>query len=192
MTRPVQSIPSEATVAQAAERFAESGVGMLPVCSEGDRLVGVLTDRDIVVRVLAHGEEPARIQVVDCADRAPIWATEDEPLELLQARMQEGGVRRVPVLRDGRVVGIVGPTDLLGSDIKPSRILQGLARLQDDHRGARWLFERSHRSAAHDRARIEERRRRAYDAAFAHHIQELVGKPRGARRTDGGRDTHAA
>lgn len=184
MTRQVQSITSQATVAQAAERFAESGVGVLPVCSEGGRLVGVLTDRDLVVRVLAQGEDPARFPVADCADPTPISATEDEPLEHLRARMQEGGVRRIPVLRNGRVVGIVGPSDLLESNTtKPSSLLQSLARLQDDHRSARSLFERNSRAKSRDRgARINERHRRAHDAAITHHIQELLGEPLGARR----------
>ncbi len=176
MTRPVQSITSEATVAQAAERFATSGVGVLPVCSEGGRLVGMLTDRDLVVRVLAQGEDPERFPVADCADPDPITATENEPLERLRTRMQEGDVRRIPILRDGRVIGIVGPSDLLDTNTKPSRLLQGLARLQDDHRSARWLFDRSYRPRTLDRARIDERRRRANDAALANHIQELLTK----------------
>ena len=177
MTRPVQTITREATVAQAARCFAESGVGVLPVCSEEGHLVGVLTDRDLVVRVLAQGEDPARFSVADCADRDPITATENEPLQRLRARMQEGGVRRIPILRDGRVIGIVGPSDLLDTNTKPSRLLQGLVRLQDDHRSARWLFDRSYRPRTLDRARIDERRRRANDATLAHHIQELLSKP---------------
>jgi CBS domain-containing protein len=176
MTRPVQSIASEATVAQAAERFAEAGVGVLPVCRDGDWLVGVLTDRDLVVRVLAQGEDPVRFPVAECADPEPITATENETLESLRARMQEGGVRRIPVVRHGRVVGIVGPSDLEHTNARPSRLVQGLARLRDDHRSARWLFERGYRPGALGRARIDERRRRAADAALAHHIQELRPK----------------
>lgn len=176
MTRPVQTITSEATVAQAAERFAESGVGVLPVCSERDRLVGVLTDRDLVVRVLAQGEDPTQFPVADCADPDPITATENETLDSLRARMQEGGVRRIPVLRHGRVVGIVGPSDLLHTRTTPSKLLRGLTRLKDDHRSARWLFDRSYRPGPLGRARIDERRRRANDAALARHIQELRRK----------------
>ncbi len=172
MTRPVQTITSEATVAQAAERFAESGVGVLPVCSERDRLVGVVTDRDLVVRVLAQGEDPTHFPVADCADPDPITATENETLDSLRARMQEGGVRRIPVLRDGRVVGIVGPSDIQ-TDTTPPRLLQGLTRLKDDHRSARWLFDRSCRRRSLGRTRTDERRRRADDAAVAGHIQEL-------------------
>lgn len=173
MTRPVQTITSEATISQAAEQFAASGVGVLPVCSDGDRLVGVLSDRDLVVRVLAQGEDPTHFPVTDCADPHPITATENETLDSLRARMQEGGVRRIPVLRHGRVVGIVGASDLEDSHTKAHRLLQGLARIQDDHRSARWLFERSYRPGPLGRARIDERRRRSNDAALAHHIREL-------------------
>lgn len=173
MTRSVQSITSEATVAQAAERFAESGVGVLPVCSDRDRLLGVVTDRDLVVRVLAQGEDPAHFPVAACADPDPITATENETLGSLRARMQEGGVRRIPVVRHGRVVGIVGPSDLVHTGAKPSRLLQGLTRLKDDYRSARWLFDRSYCPGPLGRARIDERRRRANDAALARHVQEL-------------------
>jgi len=176
MTQPVQTITSEATVAQAAERFAESGVGVLPVCSETDRLVGMLTDRDLVVRVLAQGEDPAHFPVLDCADPDPITATENETLDSLRARMQEGGIRRIPVLRHGRLVGIVGPTDLPHINTRRSRLGHGLTRLKDDHRSARWLFHRSYRPGPLGHSRIDERRRRASDAALVRHIQELRRK----------------
>ncbi|MDQ6750343.1 MAG: CBS domain-containing protein [Actinomycetota bacterium] len=171
MTQPVQSIGSEATVAQAAERFAEAGVGALPVCRDGGRLVGVLTDRDLVVRVLAQQEDPARVAVADCADPVPITVTENETVDSLKARMQ-AGVRRIPVLRHGRVVGIVGPSDL-ENIARPSRLAQRLTRLRDEHHSARWLFERGYRPGALGRARIDERRRRANDAAVAQHVRAL-------------------
>ena len=177
MTQPVATIASEATVAQAAQRFAESGVGVLPVCSEGDRLVGVVTDRDIVVRVLAQQEDPTRFAVADCADPHPITASENETLESLRARMEEGGVRRIPIVRHGRVVGIVGSSDLLHTDGEPSRLMRRLTRLKDDHRSARWLFERSYLPGTRGLARSDERRRRANDSALAQRIQELSGRP---------------
>ena len=173
MSWPVQTISGRASVARAAERFAQAGVGVLPVCDEGGRLVGVLSDRDLVVRVLAQGEDPAHTTVLDCADSHPITASENESLASLRARMQEGGVRRIPIVRHGRVVGIVGASDLLNSTAKPSRLLRGLTKITDDHRSARWLFDRGYRPGTAGLARIDERRRRADDAALAQHIHEL-------------------
>jgi len=116
--------PSE-SVRDVARKLKQLDVGSLPVCESG-RLVGMITDRDLVVRVLAEDQDAAGA-VGDAMSSDVVWAYEDDDVATLVKRMQESEVRRVPVVnRDKELVGIVTLADLARSNASPALKAKGL------------------------------------------------------------------
>ena len=76
------------------------------------RLVGILTDRDIVVRVVAEGLDPAVVRVGEVASRDPVTVGSDQALDEAMELMARHRVRRLPVVDDGRLVGVVSQADI--------------------------------------------------------------------------------
>ena len=112
MTREVETVAPDASLQEAAQAMEAMGVGSLPVC-DGHRLVGTLTDRDIVVRGVATGRSPVEMLVRECMTQDVSWAFEDEDAEEILARMRTLQVRRLAVLdRDKNLVGIVALGDI--------------------------------------------------------------------------------
>jgi CBS domain-containing protein len=112
MTRDVEVIHPDATVEQAAEKMEALNVGPLPVC-DGQRLVGMITDRDITVRAVAAGVAPDEARVRDVMTADVTYAFEDQDVREAQQLMQQHQLRRLPILnRDKRLVGIVALGDL--------------------------------------------------------------------------------
>jgi len=112
MTREVETIAPDASLQRAASAMEQMGVGSLPVC-QGRRLVGAITDRDIVVRGVATGASPLEMEVRDCMTEDVAWAYEDEDTEEVLARMQVLQIRRLAVLdRQKNLVGIVALGDI--------------------------------------------------------------------------------
>ena len=112
MTRDAECTHPNATIHEAAERMKALDVGSLPVC-ESDRLVGMLTDRDITVRATAEGVPPGLGQVRDVMTREVISCFEDQDVREAVRLMEQKQVRRLVVLnRDKRLVGIVSLGDL--------------------------------------------------------------------------------
>lgn len=112
MTRDVQVIPPDAPVKVAAEKMKALDVGPLPVC-DGDRLVGILTDRDIAVRAVAEGRDPKRTKVRDIMTPEVVYAFEDQDVEEAARLMRDRQLRRLVVLnREKRLTGIVSLGDL--------------------------------------------------------------------------------
>lgn len=112
MTDKVKLLNPEMSLNQAASRMKEDDIGVLPV-GENDRLVGMLTDRDIVVRGLAEKRDPATTKVRDAMSTQVLYCFEDEPVEQAAESMARARVRRLPVLnRDKRLVGIVSLGDI--------------------------------------------------------------------------------
>lgn len=105
MTARAETIGPDDTLQVAASRMRELGVGAL-VVREGDRVVGILTDRDIVVRSVAAGRNPAEADVRSAMTPQVIECGEDEELEAAATRMERGAVRRVVVLDASR--GLAG------------------------------------------------------------------------------------
>ena len=111
MTRGVEIASPDDTVQQAASRMAELDVGVLPV-GENDRLVGMLTDRDIAIRAVAQGRGPDT-KVREAMTPEVRYCFEDEDLDDVVQNMGENKVRRLPVMsRDKRLVGIVSFGDV--------------------------------------------------------------------------------
>lgn len=114
MSSGVEAVPSDATLVEAAQRMRVSGVGGLPVLDQsGERCAGIVTERDIVVRVLAEGREPRSVLVRDVATLEPITCGPDEPIEAAIERMREHEVQRLPVVEDERIVGVVSLADVV-------------------------------------------------------------------------------
>jgi CBS domain-containing protein len=112
MTRNVHVVSPDRSVQDASRLMAEFDIGALPV-GEDDRLVGMLTDRDITVRVVAEARSPVDCRVGDVMTRDIKYVYEDESTEDLARNMSDLQVRRMPVLnRQKRLVGIVSLGDL--------------------------------------------------------------------------------
>lgn len=112
MTAGVETVDSGTSLQEAAERMRLLNVGSLPIL-ERDRLVGILTDRDIVVRAIAVGRDPRETRVRDIMSTSVVSCFTDQTSREAEELMQEKQIRRVPVLdREYRLVGIVSVGDL--------------------------------------------------------------------------------
>jgi len=96
----------------AARRMSELDVGALPICGPDDRLHGIITDRDIVVKCLAKGKDPHRMTAGDLAQGKPVTVDAAADSEVVLRTMQHHRVRRVPVIDDHRLVGMISEADL--------------------------------------------------------------------------------
>jgi CBS domain-containing protein len=112
MTRGVETVAPDTSLQAAAGAMEAMGVGSLPVC-DGRRLVGTITDRDIVVRGAATGRSPVEMLVRDCMTEDVSWAFEEEDAEEVLARMKTLQARRLAVLdKEKNLVGIVALGDI--------------------------------------------------------------------------------
>jgi CBS domain-containing protein len=112
MTSNPCSIDAGKSVAYATKMMRDEDVGIAPIV-EGDRLVGVLTDRDVAVRVVAEGLDPERVKVSEVASRDVVTLDPDEDLDEALRLMARHQVRRLPVVEeDGRLVGVVAQADV--------------------------------------------------------------------------------
>jgi CBS domain-containing protein len=112
MTKNAECIRPDATVRDAAGRMRDLDVGSLPVC-DNDRIVGVVTDRDIAVRSVAEGHDPRADHVRDIMTNGVTYCFEDQDIREAADLMREKQIRRLPVLsRAKRLVGIVSLGDL--------------------------------------------------------------------------------
>jgi CBS domain-containing protein len=102
------------TLTDAARRLAELNVGAMPICGDDDRLKGMITDRDIVVRAVAVGKDPAQTHVSELAqgDGQTITVGADDSIEEALRTMAEHQVRRLPVIDGKRLVGIIAQADI--------------------------------------------------------------------------------
>lgn len=124
MITEVQTIEPDTTVVEAAEQMRLKNVGVLPIV-ENDHVIGVITDRDLVIRVLAkRGADPATIRVVDCATKNPMVARADWTPERALLVMADQQIGRLPVVDDtGRLIGMVTLSSLALRSQKPEETL---------------------------------------------------------------------
>ncbi|MGK8488689.1 CBS domain-containing protein [Nocardia asiatica] len=111
MTPNVECVRSSDTVVAAAQRMAELNVGALPICGEDDKLKGMLTDRDIVVKVIAQRKDPLGVDAGELGGEL-ITVEADDDVRKVMSVMSQHQVRRVPVLENGRLVGIIAQADV--------------------------------------------------------------------------------
>lgn len=115
MTAGAECVRASDTVRDAAIRMADLGVGALPICGEDDRLKGMLTDRDIVVKVLAAGKDPMALHAGELAEGKPVTIGADDDVADLLATMAQHRVRRLPVIDGHTLVGMVALADVARS-----------------------------------------------------------------------------
>jgi CBS domain-containing protein len=112
LTREVETIRPDMPVREAAQRMRSMDVGSLPVC-DGRHLLGMVTDRDITIRITAEGRDPANTPVQEAMTPDVAFVFEDQDVQEAARIMQERQIRRLPVLsRDKQLVGIVALGDV--------------------------------------------------------------------------------
>jgi CBS domain-containing protein len=110
------TVSKTASVREAAKLMAKERVGALLVV-ESDRLIGIFTERDALFRVLARGIDPDRMLIAEVMTSKVMTISADRPLGHALHMMFEGGFRHVPVVEEGRAVGIVSARDALGAEL---------------------------------------------------------------------------
>jgi len=127
MIRDVQLASPETTIKEAAQKMRDGDFGALPV-AENDRLIGMVTDRDIVIRAVSEGKDPNSTKVTDCMTKQVLYCYEDQTLEEVAKNLGDNQIRRVPVLsREKRLVGIVALGDIATSDVSPNKVEETLS-----------------------------------------------------------------
>jgi CBS domain-containing protein len=113
MTPNVQTIAPGDTIQRAAQLMDELNVGAIPVC-EGDRVLGLVTDRDITVRATSVGKAPGETRVEEVMSAGVNYCFDDQPVDEVMEQMREVQVRRMPVMdrATGKLIGIVALGDL--------------------------------------------------------------------------------
>jgi CBS domain-containing protein len=129
MTRDVSACEPNATVADAAKVMAQEDVGPVPIVEDG-RLVGIVTDRDIVVRVVAEGRDPNATTVKEIASTDLVTVSPGDDLDEALTLLAERQVRRLPVVEGDRLVGIVAQADVarLGKDKQTGEVVEEISR----------------------------------------------------------------
>ncbi|MFF1478113.1 CBS domain-containing protein [Streptomyces sp. NPDC058301] len=129
MTAGAECIGAQETVLEAAKKMTELGVGALPICGTDEKLKGMLTDRDIVVKVLGAGKDPATVKAGDLAQGEAVTIGADDDAEEILRTMSEHKVRRLPVIDGHTLVGIVAQADVARAlpDPKVGDLLQALS-----------------------------------------------------------------
>ena len=137
MTEDVEVVRPDDTLYDAANKMRTLDVGALPVC-DGQRLVGMLTDRDLTVRAVADGRDPRTALVRDSMTPEMAWCFEDQTATEAERLMAERQIRRLPVLdRDKRLVGIISLGDLATKTAGMRAVGKTLEKVSEPDRGRR-------------------------------------------------------
>jgi CBS domain-containing protein len=112
MTRDAECVRTSDTLVTAAQRMRDLGVGSMPICGDDDRLAGMVTDRDIVVKCIADGGDPTSTRVEALAEGKPVTIGADDDIQEALRTMTSHDVRRLPVIDGDRLVGSVSQADI--------------------------------------------------------------------------------
>ncbi|MCP2290167.1 CBS domain-containing protein [Nocardia amikacinitolerans] len=126
-----ECIPADETLDRAAEMMRNMDVGALPIC-ENDRLVGMVTDRDIVVRCIAEGHDPSRVRAGDLAKGTPHWVDADAELQQVLDIMEQNQIKRLPVMENKRLIGMISEADL-AKNISDSKLAEFISAVYVPH-----------------------------------------------------------
>jgi CBS domain-containing protein len=122
MSPEAQWVEADVSVADAARRLRERGVGALPICDGDGHLQGMVTDRDIALNVVADGLDPTETVVGDLAGRGEVVTIgADDPVEEAIRTMKDHDVRRLPVIDGDQLVGMVSQADI-ARELPDSRV----------------------------------------------------------------------
>ena len=111
MTESVSALTSDMSLAEAARIMQRENLGALPVAADGF-LIGMLTDRDITTRCVAAGQDPASVAVGEICTKGAVWISPEHSVTEAARRMARTKVRRLPVLKQGRLVGMISLADI--------------------------------------------------------------------------------
>jgi CBS domain-containing protein len=112
MTGSAECIGENETLETAAQKMKRLDVGSLPICGEDDRLKGMLTDRDIVVKAIAENRDPRQTRAGELAQGKPVTIGADDSAEEALHTMAEHKVRRLPVIDGHEMIGVVSQGDI--------------------------------------------------------------------------------
>ena len=113
MEKDVEFVSADDTVEQVAKKMKKTDVGALPICNEDKRLEGMITDRDIAVKVVAEGKDPKKTKVREVADQPEVVTIgADDSIDEALKTMKVNKVRRLPVIDGREVVGIISQGDV--------------------------------------------------------------------------------
>lgn len=112
MTRDPVTLPGSATVRRAAEAMGRADIGNVLVVNDADEVRGIVTDRDITVRVVAEGRDPADTRLSEICSDEILTLTPNDTVDQAVRLMQQQAIRRLPVVEGGRAAGIVTLGDL--------------------------------------------------------------------------------
>ena len=134
MTDNPRSIAKSASVVEAAQVMREEHIGSLPITDE-EKLVGMITDRDITTRVVADAADPETTSVGDVYSRDLVSVEPDEDLEEALQLMARHQVRRLPVVENGRLVGIVAQADIaISENEKTGQLVEAISEPSERER----------------------------------------------------------
>ncbi|HET6916784.1 MAG TPA: CBS domain-containing protein [Acidimicrobiales bacterium] len=112
MTEGSEYLKEDASVLDAAKRLAKKSIGAVPVCDSSGHLRGVVTDRDLVVEVVAAGKDPSKTKVIDLVHGEAVTIGADDSVEEAIKTMKQHKVRRLPVIDGTKLVGMVSQADI--------------------------------------------------------------------------------
>ncbi len=135
MTEDPRSIGTSASVVEAARLMREAHIGSLPI-TDGEQLVGMITDRDITTRVVAEAADLETTSVRDVCSRDVISVEADKDHEEAVELMARHQVRRLPVVEDGRLIGIVAQADIArtGNETKTGELVEAISEPSEAER----------------------------------------------------------
>ena len=156
-TRP-RAVEAQTPVREAARLMELEDVGSLPVVQDGTRLVGVVTDRDIAIRLVAKGLDADETPVSEIASRELVTLTPDDDLDDALALMARAQVRRIPIVlsegeREGELVGVVSQADVARSDAKEKHVGEVVEAISQPPRGPRVSGDSDHEPVASRKAK---------------------------------------
>ncbi|GAB2598697.1 CBS domain-containing protein [Kocuria himachalensis] len=115
MTPGVECVGENQTLEEAAQKMKDLDVGALPICGEDNRLKGVVTDRDIVIKCLATGGDPRTVKAGELGEGKPVTIGADDSVDEAITTMTDHQVRRLPVIDGHDLVGMISQADLARS-----------------------------------------------------------------------------
>ncbi|NIJ12021.1 CBS domain-containing protein [Saccharomonospora amisosensis] len=109
-----ECIGEHRTLAHAAQRMRELDIGAMPICGDDDRLHGIITDRDIVIKCVAQGADPNTMTAGELAQGTPYYTDTDTDIDDVLTLMEEHQIRRLPVVESDnhRLVGMISEADI--------------------------------------------------------------------------------
>ena len=129
MTEGADYVDGSTTVLEVAKKLAANDYGSVPIC-DGDKLKGMITDRDIVVKVLAEGKDPASTKVIDLVQGEVVTIGADDSVEEAARTMAKHQVRRLPVIDGTKLVGMLAQADLAleGDDERAGDTVEAISK----------------------------------------------------------------